>query len=63
LGQDSRDSSGGQREPHALFVPAVGRQVDSEEWTDTGLNVGEKEIQPVEAAQGTSFASDAIPAM
>jgi hypothetical protein len=43
---DSGDPADREREPDALFVPLVACEVDREEWSDSRLNVGEKEIQP-----------------
>jgi hypothetical protein len=51
LGQDSGNSANGQRNPHTLLVPPISREVDGEEWSDSRLDVGKKEIQPVQTAQ------------
>jgi hypothetical protein len=42
LGQDSGDPADRERKPDALFVPLVASEVDREEWSDSGLDVGEK---------------------
>jgi hypothetical protein len=39
------------READALLVPLVAGEVDREEWSDSGLDVGEKKVQPVQPAQ------------
>jgi len=36
-----------------MLVPAKSREVDGEEWSDSRLDVGEEEIQPVQTAQGS----------
>ncbi len=51
LRQDSGDSANGQRDSHALLVPPVSGEVDGEEGSDSRLDVGEKEIQPVQTAE------------
>lgn len=43
----------GESESHALLVPPESREVDREEWSDSGLDVGEEEIQPVQTEQGS----------
>jgi hypothetical protein len=42
LGQDSGNPADRKRKPDALFIPLVPGEVDREEWSDSGLNVGEK---------------------
>jgi len=43
------DGAGGQSEPDLTFVPAQISQIKSDESAKPGLNIGKKEIQPVEA--------------
>lgn len=49
LRQDSGDSADGQGKPNVLLVPSVSRQVNGEKRSDSCLNVGEKEIQAIQA--------------
>ena len=52
LGENPRDTSHGERETNTLFIPPVTGEVNRKEWPDSGLDVRQKEIQPVKAAQG-----------
>jgi hypothetical protein len=51
LREDACDPSDRESKPDALLVPFVPGEVDGEEWPYAGLNVGQKEVQPVQAAQ------------
>ena len=51
LGKDSGNSANGQSNPDTLLIPPISCEVDREEWSDSRLDVSEKEIQPVQTAQ------------
>ena len=53
LSQDSGDSADRERESHALLVPLIAGEVNGEEWSNSRLYVGEKEIQPVQTTQAS----------
>jgi len=53
LGEDAGDSAHGESQSNTLFVPLIARKIDGKERTDSSLDVGEKEIQPVETAQSS----------
>jgi hypothetical protein len=61
LGQDSGDSADGESDSHALLVPPISREVDREEWSDSGLDVGEEKIQPVQTAERSGGRRFGIP--
>jgi hypothetical protein len=60
LRQDAGYSANRESQSDSLFVPPVPREVDREEWSNSGLDVGKKEIQPVQAMERSSGRRDGI---
>lgn len=52
--ENTGDSAHGEGDSYALFVPALGGEIDGEEWPDSGLDISNEEIQPVQAAESLS---------
>jgi hypothetical protein len=63
LGQDSGDPTDGESDSHTLLVPPISREVDGEEWSDSRLDVGEKEIQPVQTTERSGGRRFGIPVL
>jgi len=45
------ESAEGQGESYAGGVPATRCEISGEKWTETGLNVGEEEVEPLDGAE------------
>ena len=52
LRDDTRDSAHHQRKADEFLIPMVAREVDRQERTDAGLDVGQEKVEPIETAQG-----------
>jgi hypothetical protein len=54
LAGERHEPAGGQNQPDIKLGPSVRGQIDRNERTETGLDVGEKKGEPVEAARASS---------
>jgi hypothetical protein len=50
LGDDAGQRAGGERQPNLIFGPAEIGEVERNEGAESGLDIGEEEIHPVQAA-------------
>src|SRR5579863_8462225 len=55
LHRDPDQPSESQHITHTAGIPSARSKIGSQEWTETGLHVGEKEIQPFERANAPLF--------
>jgi hypothetical protein len=51
LGQNSGNRADSEGNAHALLVPPSAGEVNRQEWSDAGLDVGQQEVQPIQTAQ------------
>jgi len=54
LGENPGDAANRHGNPDDFPIPLVASQIDREEWPDPRLDVGEEEVQAVQATQRSS---------